>query len=174
MVLLEQEKFDTIKELSEMQSSISEGRATLSQLKVDTESYLKEREEMADLRVAKVLNESREALESTSKNHVELTSYGNELKVYASTLRGFSTDVVALIHGLREGTEKVNKKIDEHLKVISEAKTDILAQRKSIENDRKQLELERNQIDGDWRELRDRQATFLKGVKEITNKDLTI
>lgn len=164
---LEQEKFNSIKELSEIQTSISEGRGILSTLKADTDKYLELREGMAVERVAKVLSESREALKNTTKNHEELKSYGNELKSFSLSLRGFSNDIVALIQGLRDGTDTVLKTIDQLLWKISEMKGEIKRQGDELEADRKQIAFERNQVDSDWRELRDRQATFLKGVKEL-------
>lgn len=167
---LEQEKFSAIKELSEIQTSISEGRATLSALKTDTDEYLAMREGMAVERVLKVLNESREALENTTKNHAELESYGNELKAFASTLRGFSADLVTLIQNFRNDTVEVNAAIDSNLEAIAAAKEEVGNERKRLADERAKLDLDRIVIDSAWTELRDRQAQFIKSKAEITGK----
>ncbi len=167
---LDQEKFSTMKALAEMQTQLAAGRAEVQKLEQTKEAFIEMREEEVRGRVAKVLQESREALEQTTKNHDELSRYGNELKASATILKSFSSQIVALFQDFREWvkgeTEVLDGKREEIKGLLTEQK--ILAAQ--ITGDRKQLAREMQEIDEARRLLADRRGLLERGFAELKRK----
>lgn len=153
-----------------MQMHLAEGRAELKKLNEDKETFFEMREEEVRGRVEKVLQESREALEQTTKNHDELSRYGNELQAFATILKSFSSQIVALFQDFREWigaeTKVLDEKREEIKKLIVEEKV-IAVQ---ITEDRKQLTRDRATIAEGMRFLNDQRGLLERGFAELKRK----
>lgn len=153
-----------------MQMHLAEGRAELKKLNEDKETFFEMREEEVRGRVEKVLQESREALEQTTKNHDELSRYGNELQAFATILKSFSSQIVALFQDFREWigaeTKVLDEKREEIKKLIVEEKV-IAVQ---ITEDRKQLARDRATIAEGMRFLNDQRGLLERGFAELKRK----
>ncbi len=174
METLDQEKFSTVKALAEMQVQISEGGAALLKLKESEKEYLEMREKEVHERVAKVLAESRDALEQITKNHDELSHYGDDLKAQAIDLHTLSTQIVALSQHFREWMELETKKIDKTFMEIAEEKKQLKALSIGIVEDRKQLKREGATIAEEMRLLVDRRGLLERGFAELNRKQQKI
>lgn len=167
---LDQEKFDTLKELADVQSNISLGRAELLKLKGATEEYMTVREEEAEKRVLRVLKESRDALEETSNNHKELSTYNSELQAYANELKGLTSNIITLFKDFNIKMDEAEKDMEKHYKAVSEVLKQSKVVHSAIRSDRKVLDLERAEIRDGWRLLKDRQQTLKEGFEELKAK----
>jgi hypothetical protein len=167
MTTLEQEQFDTLKALAEVHASLSEAQAELFNVRKTTDEYMVVREQEAEKRVLKILKESRDALEETSKNHKELSGYSRDLKAYAGELKVLSTDIVALFKDFNVRMKEAEKIMDERRKeadlVLKEAKSE----RIQITEDRKMLERERKQTADGFRLLKDRNSMLERAFEEL-------
>jgi len=164
---LDQEKFDTIKELTEISSNLSDAKVLLIKLKKDTEQYMVIREGEAEARVLKVLEESRKALEETSNNHNELTLFNNELKAYATELNGFSNEISTLFSDFNVRMKEAEKNSEEWYKRVSDVLRSAKAERAYIQADRELLRIERDATNKASILLMDRQRTLKDGFEEL-------
>ena len=172
METLNQEQFNTIKELADMQVSIAAGRAELERIRDLQSEYMEMREKEGNERVAQVLKESHEALEQTSQNHNELTRYSNELKAFAITLKSFSTEVVTLFQGFKTWSAERSADLDEKLEELAAEKREMKILSVNISEDRKQLKRESLQVAEEMRLLVDRRGLLERGFAELKNKQL--
>lgn len=170
--LLEKEKFDTLKELADVQENISNGRAELLKLKETTKEYLVVREKEAEQRVIKVLRESKESLDETTKNHKELSKYNSDLKAYANELKKIASEIITLFKNFNESVDIADKNIKKKQGEVRELINMIKLERVSVQKDRKLLKGEMIEINSAWVLLRDRQETLKKGFLEL--KKITI
>jgi uncharacterized protein (DUF3084 family) len=164
---LEQEKFNTVKALAEMQMQIATGTAELKRIERAKDEYMALRSAEGDERVARVLEESRDALEQTTKNHDELSRYGNELKAFASTLKSFSTQIVALSQHFREWMEREDAVLDEKRDALVAEKKEMKILAVNIQEDRKQLKRESDRVADEMRLLEDRRGLLERGFAEL-------
>ena len=153
---LDTEKFNTVKELSEIQQNVALGRATLLKLKETTEEYMVVREKEAEGRVIKVLKESRTALDETTKNHKELSGYNIELQAYAIELNKSAIDITALFEDFGKKMDEADKKLEEGRISVAEVLRDAKIERIQVIEDRKILKLERGKIRDEMILLKDR------------------
>jgi uncharacterized phage infection (PIP) family protein YhgE len=167
---LDQEKFNTLKELTEIHASISSGKVELIKLKSTTDEYMKLREVEAEERVIKVLKESRTALEETSQNHQELSAYGTELQAYANELKSISLDITDLFKDFNKRMKDAEVSLDTNHKQVTEVLKNIKVERVQVQEDRKMLERERKETYDGTRLLKDRRDALERAWAELDKK----
>lgn len=167
MQTLEQEKFEAVKELAEITTALSTGRADLSKLKEETGNYILLREKMTKEKIDSLLQESTELLEKISQNQNELVLFKNELKAYVLELKGFIKAVMSLSQDVitfsTEEDKRLEKKRGEIKALLKESKVLEV----EIKEDRKQLERERKETIEGTRLLKDRRETLERGFEEL-------
>lgn len=164
---LEQEKFEAVKELAEISTAISTGRADLSKLKEETGNYILLREKMTKEKIDNLLLESTELLGRISQNQNQLVLFKNELKAYASELEGFIQAVMALSQEVILTSDAENKKVDKKREEIKALIKENKVLEIAIGEDRKQLERERQETTEGTRLLKDRRETLERGFAEL-------
>jgi len=167
METLDQEKFSTLKELAELQGSISTGRAELKKLTETTEEYMVIREKEAEKRVLGVLEKSREALDEATNNHKELKSYNSELQAYANELKTTATAIAALFEDFNKKMDKADEGMKTNRKAVSGILTEMKIEKVKITEDRKQLKRDRAEMDEETKLLRDRRGALKRGFDEL-------
>jgi chromosome segregation ATPase len=164
---LDQEKFNKVKELADIHANLSDARVEIQKLKETTEEYMVVREQEAEERVLKVLKESREALEETSKNHDELTRFSNEVKAYAIELKGLASDITALFQDFGKRVEEADEDVKKNQEIVSDILTKIKVERVQVREDRKLLEAEQYNINEQLRLLKDKRESFERAWEEL-------
>jgi hypothetical protein len=164
---LDQEKFNTLKELTEIHASISSGKVELIKLKSTTEEYMKLREVEAEERVIKVLKESRDALEEVSTNHRELIVYNNDLKSYAREIHELTIGITTLFQDFNVRMKEAEKDIDKNQEIVSDILTKIKIERVQIKEDRKMLAVERKRTEDGVRLLKDKRESLERAWEEL-------
>ncbi len=167
---LEQEKFNTLKEIAEMQEAVSLGRAELRTIKAETETYLVFREKEAVTRIIKVLEQSRDALDEITKNHNELSLYKDEIKAFATELKNLSTDITDLFKDFNERMKKAEEDLDKYHELVSEKLKQTRSERIQIGEDRKLLAAEKADINKEKRLLADRRGALERAWDELNGK----
>lgn len=142
-MIIEQEKFQALKELSEIQIAISEGKAALEVLKTEESAYMQLREQAAVEHIDKVLKESEETLKKISTNHEQLTTYRTELQAYAISLKGFSQTLQTLFKDFSSQMEEAQKDMAVHRAKNADILKAIKIAQVNVDEDRKQLARER-------------------------------
>lgn len=164
---LEQEQFDAVKELAEISTAISTGRANLSKLKEETDEYILLREKMTKEKIDNLLQESSELLGKISQNQNQLVLFKNEIKAYATELQGFIQAVRTLSQEVITFSKEENANLDKKREEI----TEMVKQNKVIASEiiegRKQLERDRRQLNEEAREIKDRRETLERGFEEL-------
>lgn len=172
---LDQEKFNTVKELADISQQLSDARAALKKLEETTEEYMVVREKEAEDRVVKVLRKSREALEEATKNHNELSSFKEDLKAFANKINLLSTDIIALFKGFSNRMNEADNDMVEHRKNVNEVLKKIKIERVQVQEDRKLLEGEKKKIDEQHRLLKDKREALERAwdeLRRIKNKNI--
>jgi uncharacterized phage infection (PIP) family protein YhgE len=169
---LDHEKFNAVQELSKIHTDIVEGRAALETLKATTEEYLTGREKEAVERIAKILAESRTALDEVAANHEALTKYGAELRGYAELLSALNTDLSSFSALLRERMATADAALEAKLAEIRDATRELKILHSDIIEDRKQLERERRETAEQIRLLKDKREAFARAWSELKAKQL--
>ena len=164
---LDQEKFDTVKELAELSTNIATGRAELKKLEETTAEYIVSREEKAEARVLEVLKESREALEATTQNHKELSGFNQDLEAYASELKRLTTDISALFQDFNEKMDGAEKDMEEYYKEVHEVLRKIKLENVTLVENRKRVSAERADLREETRLLEDRRGQLERGFEEL-------
>ena len=165
--ILDQEKFDTMKELVDMQTNLSNGRATLKKLEETTEVYMITREVEAEERVLKVLRESCDVLEEININHKELSGYNQKLQAYANELDEIASTITTLFKDFNEKMREVDDDVKKHFKSFNELQKRIKLDQIHIREDNKQLDRDRNEIRDGFRFLKDRRKLLNDGFAEL-------
>lgn len=174
LMQIEQEKFDSIKELSEIQQKISLGLSELSQIKKDSEAYMVVRENAALSRVSEILLGSKKSLDEISKNHQELTAYKLALEDAYQDVKKFGADLMLLFSELNVRLDLADAVMEKRKEAVEEILKDIKIQRVSLKQDREQMDRDKALMRDAKRLLVDREAMLkrgfdeLKRVKEIT------
>ena len=164
---LDQEKFNVMKELTEIHANLSLARSELLTLKADTEKYMVVREQEAQERVLRVLKESREALVETSTNHRELIVFNNELQAYANELHGLTIDITTLFQDFNTRMREAEKELEESREIVVETLLKIKVERVQVKEDRKLLALERKKTEEGKVLLADRRAALERAWDEL-------
>lgn len=164
---IDQETFNATKALSEIQVALSAARAELKSLQETTEDYLKFREDEVNKRIAKVLRESREALDNISKNHEELVLFRDELTAFAASLKNSSSTIVALFENFRKAMDEADLDMQEHYASVNNVLKDIKIERSKVESDRMVLKGEMKKLEDETRLVIDRRQTLERGFKEL-------
>lgn len=164
---INKEQFDAVKKLSEIQISLSEGLAALKTLKETTEEYMVFREKEAEQRVAKVLKESRDALENISTNYDQLTRFREELKAYAHQIKSGSDIVVTLFKNFRKSMDEADEDMKVHYASIKEVEKQIKIENSLIKTQREELKKDRLKLEDETRLLTDRRDTLDRGFEEL-------
>ena len=165
--VLDTEKFDSLKELADIQTQIASGRATLGQIKVETDAYLTEREQEVLVRIETVLKESEGALREIGSNRDALQKYGSELTLMGGDLQAILLlfkDVCAKqleVTGLDD--RRLERKAEELVRVQNALK----AERSVIEADRAANVQDREWIAIERLKLNDERATLDRAIKRL-------
>jgi uncharacterized phage infection (PIP) family protein YhgE len=172
MQTLEQEKFDTVRELSELGIAIAEGRAVLEKLKSDTDTYVAEREEKAIQKVAQVLEESRDALAEVAKNHEELTSYLRAARDYAGSLARLHESLQQLKATLLSATEALEERIERHRIEVDRVRLETRRQFTLLAGERAALASDKIRRDEEWRKIADKAQTLERTAARLKQNRL--
>jgi len=164
---LNQEKFNTVKELADIHANLSDARAELKKLKDGTEEYMVVREKEAEERVINVLKKSRDALEETSKNHSELSGFSRDLKAYANELSVISTDILALFSDFNKRMDEADENMAKNKDIVDDIFKKIKVERVQVQEDRKLLVAEQYNIDEQFRLLKDRREALERAWDEL-------
>ncbi len=167
---IEQEKFDSLKELSEIQMQIAQGRSLILKLGVELEQHMKLREDEAHERVAKVLKESQEALQKISLNHQSLTAYRSELQAYAIELQGFSSTLATLFQDFSDRMGEADSDMKRHHKDVADILRSMRVESVSIAGDREQLSRERQQTNDGMKLLASQRAALQSAWDHLKTK----
>lgn len=170
MQTLDQEQFDAVKELSQIQMAVAEGRSELLKLQSEIEEYMKLREVEAEERVLRVLKESQESLQKISNNHKELSSYGSELKAYATELNGFANTLHTLFQDFGERMSRADEDMVKHRKDVAEVLRQTKIAQVSVEEDRKQLAREREKTNEGMKLLASQRAALQTAWDQLNKK----
>jgi len=164
---LEQEKFDTVRELSQLGVAIAEGRAVLEKLKSETTTYVTEREEKAIQKVKEILEESRDALAEVDKNHETLTSYLTDARAYVRSITGLYDTFAQLVLTFEKSTDALEDQLDRKRAEIAKVQLEIRRQFSHLAGERAALKSDKIKREEEWRKIHDRAATLERGIKRL-------
>lgn len=145
--ILEKEKMDSIKALSDVNIKISEARNVLFKLQEEETEYLVKREEKVLGKINKVFEESRDLLYETHKNYEEVHEFCQTISNYSD----FVSESYKKLQNLLELFKNKNKLWEENVNKIN---IELAHQRKLIENDTKAIKERENRMDEESKGLK--------------------
>lgn len=164
---LEKQKMDTVKALAEMSMQVSQARNLLTKLESEETEYLDIRERKALDRIAKVLADSQELLEQTSKNYAEIENFGHVVSDFAAQVAIAYDQFQSLISDFDERSEEWDKTIKDREKEITEQKKALEIQRVILQNDQKTIEMKKKALANEAKKIEDRRATLARAIKRL-------
>lgn len=167
---LDQEKFEGAKELSAISISIAKGRALMSQLQEEKETFFLERDAELRDRIELILEESADQIRAIGKNHEELTAYRNELASYAEFLREFYEKTIAFRTASDEYFSAKKKHLDDILAVIRAERESSRLEKLRLDGMREQDDLLRKKLADDIRKVRDDEGRLARAWNELSTK----
>jgi chromosome segregation ATPase len=167
---LDHEKFNTAKEIADINIAIAEARTTLAALGASREAFLTGREQEAIARIKKVLDESKDVLDDIDRNHHELSSYRVELKHHADVLRTWHDQLLADMETLKETFARADAALEKKRASVGALVIQLRTERTQVAEDRKQLKREEQQIAEAWRQIKDRREAFERAWAELASK----
>lgn len=147
--VLEKEKMDSIKALSDVHIRISDAKNILFKLQEDETEYLVKREEKALTRIKKVIEDSQDLLDKAHQNYDEIHLFLQTITSYADFLQESHTK----FQGLLTDFEERNTLWEEQVKRTEEG---FAKQRQFIKQDAEEIEARRDAVE--------------KATKQITNE----
>lgn len=166
-VVLEKEKFDSLKELASIQSDIASGRATLQQIKSDTEAYLTEREREMIRRIDTVLQGSIAVLAEIGKNQDSLVKYAAEVHATDSDLQAILLLFKDTVRKQEEVTARERCELEEKAEQLARIEMELKAKRSVIDADTVANEQDRKWIAEEKRLLNDRIQLLERSIKRV-------
>lgn len=167
MQTLDQEKFASLKELSEIQLKLAEGRAELKKLQDTTEEYEKTREKGAYEAVQRALEASKGALSEADKNRDTLAHFltsAKETVQFIKTLHeNLATEFSEFATRTDEAITVINQKADE----VNRATEQIRLQRNALESERGGFEEAKRKMNEEKRVFDDRKATLERAINRL-------
>lgn len=166
-VVLDKEKFDSLKELAAIQSDIASGRATLQQIKSDTEVYLAEREQETVRRIDAVLQGSVAILAEVGENQDALVKYATEVRAMDADLQAILLLFKDTVRKQEEVTALENAELERKAEQLARVEIELKAKRSIIEADAAANEQDRKWISEETRLLNDRAQLLERSIKRL-------
>lgn len=166
-VLLEKEKFDSVKELATIQSDIASGMATLAKIKSETEAYLTEREQELLKRIDTILQNSESVLREIGENQDALVRYAAEVRGMDADLQAILLLFKRAVAVQEEVTAREKAELEEKAEELVRIETELKAKRSIVDSDALANEQDRKWIADEKRLLNDRIKLFERSINRV-------
>lgn len=164
---LDAEKFQSLKELAEIQQKTAQIRGELAQLYDQREEYLQKREKEATERVIRALEASKQALREAENNHETLVrgvTLANQLIVDITSLQKQLR--THYDHFVKE-TEEASKLLEVRIQEIEEQKLYLRNQGVRIASEWSGIAVEKERLQKGWQLLEDRKGVVQRQIERL-------
>lgn len=168
--LLEKERFNSMKELSDVQIALSDARVSLDNLRDEKETYLILREEEAVKRVEKVLESMKDVFLNIDKNTEIFKKFKIELDALSENAMKISEGVSAYSKEFIARIDEQDQYLKDKIEFFSDTSKSLSEERTAIEDMRNEVHAKMIQLDDDFRLLNDRRGIFDRAWAELENK----
>lgn len=170
MEILETEKFNALKELSEITMQISEARNSLSELESIKTQYLVDREKEVQDSINKILSESSDILDEVKKNFSESTNLLNTVTSYSEFLHKGQLQFKKTVDDFSIMQDKWNESINIQLTEIGEIKKSIKEDKEKIKRANKDIEHRKKLLEKEQALITSRQAQIKSALQVLEKK----
>ena len=171
---LEASKMESIRELANINSQISQGKVELSTMKKELQVFLDKREELGKERIKKLLEESSDIINQINANLSFVTNYYNEVRSFSVFLSEFHEQLIQIMQDMNkegEGFMELVKKEETRLssirKEVETMQADMKEEQKQIKKDKDNIRKEHARIDARSKLL----AQSYKELKKLWQKN---
>jgi chromosome segregation ATPase len=158
METLDKQKFDTLKELSDLNIKISDAKNTLLELEQKETKYLEDREKKTLVKINKILVESSDLLTQTHQNYEKIHQFCSVVSNYAD----FLEEAHQKFSKMLETFGKRNEQWEDNYRELT---AELSRQRKIVEQDEKTLKEREKRIDEATESLK-KERTHLESQQE--------
>lgn len=167
MEALEHEKFESIKELADIQAKISEGRSLLASLEEHKEEFLANRAKELSLRIKQTLSDSRDYLADINKYHDELVKYRKQTDSYVESLRYFSELVFGISKEIHRDIDGVVQYLSESEEKIKKGREEVKQGFSQVKDEQNALQIKEGTLKKEEIKLKDGQATLQRAIERL-------
>lgn len=167
MESLDHEKFNSLKELSEIQAKIAEGRALLASLEEHKEDFLANRAKELALRINQALHDSREYIAEINQHNDELVKYRRQCDDYIESLRYFSEFVMGISNSLRGDVEVFHRFLDDTGIKIKESREEVKRGISQVKDGQRALDIREETLRKEEKLLKDGQETLKRAIERL-------
>lgn len=168
--LLEKEKFNSIKELKDVQQSISDARVALEKLQTQTADAEKHAEFRLTKRTEAVINSLKQTFVKIDEDMDVLKSFKNELISFSENILKLSDIVEKQKDGFIEFVEKQDAYLSGKLRDLEIFKDDLEIENRNIRKSREDIKREMAKISDEERKVKDKRDAFERAWGELEEK----
>jgi hypothetical protein len=165
--ILTKEKFESIKNLADLNVAISETKESFQKLEKTETEYLAEREKKAQANIQKLLDESAELLEKTHHNYEEINTFCNVVSSYKDFLDKNYEQFQKMLAQFEERNELWDTRYEGQVKEFSRQEAIIKQDAEQIKKGKKEIEEANRQIEKDRILLEDRRRTLERSIERL-------
>lgn len=171
---LDKDTFAAVAELSKIQTNISKGRVSMSELKENEAAYLAQREEKAEKGIKEVFTKSKKIITEIGKNFSQLRAWHNEIAGFVGELVNMSQGLLKLKESMTEYLEAENKKLEERTIELSEVEAALKAQAVDLDTARGSFDKEKEALSEAARKVADDRGTLDRAWREVRGEKRNI
>jgi uncharacterized protein YukE len=169
---LEKEKFDTLKELADVNVKISEARNELLEIESSKNDYIKLREDETIQRVNKVLKSSEKVIKMAHSNYEEVRTFVNTVSGYKAAVdEGYST-LKDIIKDFNEYQDEWEKQNEDQIHSLSDLEKKVKKDRELLGRERKDVEKFKKSVELERRKVADDRGTLNRAIKRLKSKKI--
>jgi thioester reductase-like protein len=163
---LEKEQFDTLKLLADTNIKISDAKDTLNKLQDSESEYIISREEKVTEAINKLLEESSELLSQVHTNYQKVNDFCTVVSSYYDFLKEIHTKFEKMLDTSKKRDELWEENIRNQNQSIANQRKIIEEDRKRLDSDEENIKNKKKQLEKDIIYLESRQETLSVSYKE--------
>lgn len=156
------ETMESLKKLADINSQVSEAKATLIKLQSTKDEYILNREKETTLKIDSLLEQSKENLDKIRENNQEVTTLFNTIVSVTGFLEEIHENYLKIADDFTKKTSDWSLKIEKQEKILAE-------ERKIIETDKKSIAIARELIAKRQKHLSDTATHIASQQQQIKN-----
>lgn len=164
---ISKEKMESLRALAETNVKIGEAKNTLLKIKEEEATYLEEREKKATLRIEKIVQESKEIIDTAYKNYKEIQGLLNTVTLFNDFLSEAYDSFSILVKTFDEKNVLLENKISLQEKEIEKQKQNIENDKIRILNDKASIENKNILLEKDRKKITDDRGTLERAINRL-------
>jgi len=164
---LEKTKFDTLKDIADLNVKVSEARNTLLEIEKEKESFIAKREKQTVVKITKVVKESEEMLSKATNNYEQVNTLVRVVTGYTESIREAHEDLKVLVKDYSEKNTLWEKNYENQVHSLSHLEKRINDDKKALKKEFSELAKQKELLGKQRIKLEDEKETIKRSIKRL-------